>query len=150
MIRPELSSDTQPEVGQNIAGGVNQVAVFIKINCAAAGGSVVVHQIGSVLIKFHRPPCDHHMFISLIEVPSIVFDLKKGPVGVLLEAGVCTDVAAVIEWDAVRGNKHTAIFGVNEVSAHRAVKTQDSSMPSLLNVIPVESTDTVPNWKTFP
>lgn len=31
MIRREISVDTQPEVGQNIAGGVNQIAVFVLI-----------------------------------------------------------------------------------------------------------------------
>lgn len=51
-----LFSDAQPEVGQDIAGGVNQVAVFVKINCADGGGFLVVHQVGSVHIKFHHPP----------------------------------------------------------------------------------------------
>lgn len=41
MIRQELSVETQPEVAQNIAGGVNQFAVYIKIYFSAAGGTFV-------------------------------------------------------------------------------------------------------------
>ena len=62
-MRRGLFSDTQPEIGQNIAG-IGQIAVFIKISSAGAGGPIIIHQTGSFLIIFYRPICKQAMVPS--------------------------------------------------------------------------------------